>query len=129
VAEQLFILPVDQQGVPQAPGSRFLDYQVIIVPKAATGFSPIKRPYPQIVSFNWPRRKADGELKGKVGEKADPKHDTYLSVFKRVMNSQLAPFSKAVVDLANNLEEGEFYCNTILEYTRECGTSVNRDHG
>lgn len=34
------------------------------MPTGATGASPVKREYPQIVSFSWPDKSADDELKG-----------------------------------------------------------------
>ena len=61
-------------------------YRIIIVPTAATGYSSIVRPSPEIISFDWPDKKTDECLKGQLGEDADRGVDTYLSVVRRVFN-------------------------------------------
>ncbi|KAK1749781.1 hypothetical protein QBC47DRAFT_395303 [Echria macrotheca] len=94
-------------------------HQVIIVPTAATGISTIKRKYPQIISFSWPDKKVDKRLEGKIGEAADPKEDTYLSVFKRAGNDQLAHYKKSVMDLTGEEQQGFLYCNATLSHTTE----------
>ncbi|KAB5526386.1 hypothetical protein GE09DRAFT_471006 [Coniochaeta sp. 2T2.1] len=118
---QVIVLPTeaDANGVDG-------DYRVIMVPTAATGLSPIKRHYPQIISFNWPRRPADNELRGKAGEVADREQDTYLSVFKRVVDEQIAPFKRKVTDLTEveGPKEGYLQCPATLSFRREGSISV-----
>lgn len=72
-------------------------FQVIMVPKAASGASSLTREEPQIIQFKWPDRKANDQLKGQAGEKADRESDTYSSVLKSVFDEQLAAFDKEVV--------------------------------
>lgn len=84
-------------------------YEVIIVPTGATGSSSIKREYPQMISFTWPEKLADEEMRGTVGEAADGEKDTYGTVLKRALDDQLKAFDKKVVDLCedrSNLLEG-----------------------
>ncbi|KAF6812948.1 hypothetical protein CPLU01_14778 [Colletotrichum plurivorum] len=100
-AEQIIVLPN-----PRKPAKKAEAYLVVIVPTAATGASAVKREYPQIISFSWPDRAADKKLAGKVGEAADGKKDTYLSVMKRVFDEQLAPFGKSVVDVSGQAGNG-----------------------
>ncbi|KAK3313210.1 hypothetical protein B0H66DRAFT_538282 [Apodospora peruviana] len=75
--------------------------RVIIVPTPSTGTSPLirQRPRNEIIPFNWPNKKADKELGGYFGEAADESNDTYFSVLKQVVDEQLAPFKKSVIDL------------------------------
>ena len=129
LAEQLIIIPPSPSvACTTASTPKLRCYQVIIVPQAATGFSPIKRPYPQIVSFSWPDRKADEALTGRVGDKADRKCDTYLSVFKQVMDTLLTPLHKPCVDLAER-EEDYFHFSTVLKFRRPYHTSEEEEQG
>lgn len=82
-------------------------FQVIIVPTAATGASALLRSEPQIIQFDWPDRKANRQLKGVVGEKANAKNDTYLSVLKSVLDEQLAVFDKEVIVYTAEDEEDD----------------------
>lgn len=94
------------------------------MPSAATGFSPLKRRYPQIISFSWPDRKADAKLKLKLKEAALD-DDTYLSIFKRKLDGLLAPLGKQVMDLTNQ-EERMIHSSVTLSHcerlTRQGGS-------
>lgn len=95
--EQVVILPIP--GKPTR--SNDMAYQVIIIPTGATGASSVKRKYPEIISFSWPGKAVDEELKGTVGEAANSANDTYLSILKKVLNDQLEAFKKAVIDVTD----------------------------
>ena len=112
--EQVIVLP-------RHPTSAEKDqyHQVIIVPTAATGASPTKRQYPQIVSFSWPDKKANKKLKGRIGEGANPEQDTYLSVFKKAVNDQLAHYKKSVIDLTGEGQKTFLHCDATLSHSKE----------
>jgi len=112
--EQVIVLPQHPTSTAKNP-----DHQVIIVPTAATGLSTITRKYPQIISFYWPDKKADGKLQGRLGEGADPKQNTYLSVFKNAVNERLAHYQKTVIDLTCEEQKGFLHCDAALSYTKE----------
>ncbi len=123
--EQVFILPRPAQK-PLKKNA----YELIMVPTGVTGVSLLKRQYPQIISLNWPDKKADKHFTGKVGSAADQKTDTYLSVLKRVLNAQLTGFGKTVIDnsqdvvlscaatlsKANNTEMSKAVDGTAIRY-------------
>jgi hypothetical protein len=100
--EQVIVLPSAEE------------HRVIIVPSDATGFSPLKRRYPQLISFSWPDRKADEKLKLTFKEVALD-DDTYLSILKRKLDELLAPFGKQVMDLTNQ-EQMMVHCSATLSH-------------
>ena len=112
--EQAIVLPKHPTSA-----AKNSDHQVIIVPTAAAGISTITRKYPQIISFCWPDRKADRKLQGKLGEGANPKQHTYLSIFKNAVNEQLAHYQKTVIDLTCEEQNGLLHCDAVLSYTKE----------
>jgi len=113
--EQIIVLRSPNPSVPKIRA-----YRIIMVPTAATGSSPIVRQSPDIISFNWPDRKADKHLKGRFGEAADRNKDTYLSVFKRVFDEQLAAFGKSVVGVTDTGEEDQtFSCGTTVCFRKK----------
>ncbi|KAI0025217.1 hypothetical protein F4780DRAFT_419032 [Xylariomycetidae sp. FL0641] len=92
-----------EQIIALAHGNR---HRVLIVPTAATGASSIKRKYPQIVSFDWQYRKG--------------KDDFYLAGLKEVLDKQLAPFEKAVIDVTGEPDtEHAFRTTATLEEESE----------
>ncbi|KAK4203409.1 hypothetical protein QBC40DRAFT_251104 [Triangularia verruculosa] len=91
-------------------------YRVLVIPTAATGLSAIKRQYPQIISLSIPNQKVDKELGGVLGKAADPKKDTYLSVFKAAFDKWLQPFDKFVIDATNIKESGIWEGKTTVKY-------------
>ncbi|KAL9117377.1 MAG: hypothetical protein Q9187_006088, partial [Circinaria calcarea] len=92
----------------------------MIVPTVATGSSPIVGQSPEIISFNWPDKKADKHLEGKLGEPAEKEKDTYLSFFKRVFDEQLAAFGKSVMGVPDRDEEDQtFICSTTIHFRRK----------
>ncbi|MCJ1381947.1 hypothetical protein MMC17_005059 [Xylographa soralifera] len=112
--EQIIVLQNPSPSVPKTQA-----YRIIIVPTAASGSSPILRRSPDIVSFDWPDKKADKHLKGQLGEDADQGNDTYLSVVKRVFNEQLAAFGKSVTGVSDRGEEDSMIsCITTLSFKR-----------
>ena len=114
VVEQIIVLRNPSKSAPKK-----FAYQVIIVPTAATGASPLVRSSPDFISFNWPDKKADEHLGGTIGEAADRENDTYLSVFNRVFNEELSAFGKSVLSLPDQSEEEyQLNCSTTLRFRK-----------
>ncbi|MCJ1397701.1 hypothetical protein MMC11_000897 [Xylographa trunciseda] len=67
---------------------------------------------------------------GTLGEAADGEKDTYLSVFKRVFDEQLAAFGKSVVSVRDKGEEDQiFRCSTTICFRRTHEPTTNRTKG
>ena len=103
-------------------------YRIIIIPTLATGSSHIVPQSSKIISFNWPDKKAD-KLKGKIGEATDKEKDTYLSIFERVFDEQLAAFEKSVVGVLDRVEEDQtFSCSTTVRFRRKLGDEESSNY-
>lgn len=119
-AEQFII--IDDPRTAKSAASKEHAFRAIIVPTAAVGASPLKRTYPKAVSFNLPDQKAGKDFKGVIGEASDDPDETYLSLMTRVINEQLAPYQRTVINassrtvVAEDAPEVRTRCHAVLKW-------------
>lgn len=118
-AEQFII--IDDPGTAHSAASKKHAFRAIIVPTAAVGASPLKRTYPKAVSFKLPDQKAGKDFKGAIGEASDDPDETYLSLTTRVINEQLAPYQRTVINAsstaaAEDASEVRTRCHAVLKW-------------
>ncbi|KAI3398899.1 hypothetical protein diail_8408 [Diaporthe ilicicola] len=118
--EQVII--IDESALQATDKSTSDGHRVIIIPTAFVGASPLKRQFPKIISFTLPDRNIGGEFKGLVGDAADAE-ETFRSLLTRVLNEQLAPSHKSVVDVSSDAKikrkNAPVVCDAILKGQEE----------
>ncbi|KAL9105637.1 MAG: hypothetical protein Q9227_009216 [Pyrenula ochraceoflavens] len=117
--EQIIVLKNSAKSAP-----KYKAYQIVIVPTASTGSTPLLRKSPKIICFNWPDKKTDSHLRGTCGENADSRKDTYLSVFLEVFNEKLLALKKSVVCPHQEDENQPLKCNTTAIFANQRESEV-----
>jgi hypothetical protein len=122
-AEQFIV--TDEPSLENSSASKDQAYRVMIVPTAAVGASPLKRTYPQVISFRLPDQKAGKDFKGTIGEANDDPDETYLSLMTRVVNEQLVPYQKTLIDAsstatpAKDASVNRTRCDAVFKYEED----------